>query len=1077
MAAIKEPTVTTFFLDRTEQAVPQGGAVVVSHGVRDIQVRFKSSIETASSARLRYKLVGFDNDWRELPGHMRATLTFYDKLGAVIAAASAQMSGMSPGWSAMLEDSEFSDRALEALSPIRAHTAQVEFVSGGAESTLGIYAFKNIWAEVIAEDGSVRRLSFPVDTSANEADASTMPPLWRRSGTEPQMAATMRPSGRADSEVMFLEDNSVQTYASWRLGSESRILLSPREKVRINWKEAYSIGAGGAGVADYRFLRPGEYVLGRGLGNDLCVVSNTVSRKHARLTVNFSNLFLEDLGSFNGTVVNGGVIHGKTQIWHGQQILLGSVSVELRKIRTSLEAGGSLAPAQEAVLDSLPEDVTFQHNGYKIGQLIGRGGMGAVLQAEDASIRRQVAMKVVLRGDSPTDVLRFIHEARITGRLEHPNIVPVHTLGADEHGQPFYTMKLVRGSTLKQILNGLARGEEEAIRNYPLQALLSLFSKVCDALRFSHSQKVIHRDLKPDNIMTGDYGEVLVMDWGLAKSLDPNTRALLAEEGLLEGVQPEEEGSGEAFDSFAALNTHAGAILGTPQYMPPEQAEGRLESVDERADIYSLGAILYHILTLRPPVETGTKEQMLGQVIRGEIKTPSHAVQEETRSLSLDAVEMDANNPEAPIEMEVPLGHLPHLPAGRIPKSLEAIVLKAMTREPEGRYATVEEFQKDITAFRSGFATKAEHAGFLKRLLLLLKRHKGAAMASMVILIVSACFAIGLAREASRSKAALVRLRNAAPTFIERAWSYLGEGRLEAALDKVAFAAEVDPDNADTQLLRARLLQGLSKTQEALEGFNAVLKLRKDPMAEENVEVCNRLLLAAKGTGELPLVARVDLMHALLRQGRKPDASILIKTTKAGAAENQTLLNSRLSRLPGWEPRRLQSTPEGTFQVDLSGLVLESLADLEGTPVSDLKLNDCASWLKATTLESLQKMPLRSLSLSGCNLKDLSFLKDLNLENLILSRNPCAELGALARLPLRKLNLRDTAAEDLSPLAVCWHLEEVILSKKTRVFEPLRSLGNLKRVSRRELPNGTPDLSAPDFWKEVQKEETRGSAK
>lgn len=258
-AAVAEPSVTTLFLDRTEHAVPQSGAVVVSHGVRDIQVRFKSSSETARSARLRYKLVGFDNDWRELPGHMRVTLTFYDKQGAVIAAASEQMSGMSPGWSSMLADSEFSDRALEALSPIRAHAAQVEFVSGGAESTLGIYAFRHLCAEVTAEDGSVRRLSFPVDASANEADASTAPPLWRRSGTEPQMAATMRAFGRAGSEVMLLEDNSVQTYASWRLGAESRIRVSPNEKVRLTWKEAYSIGAGGAGVADYRFLRPGEY--------------------------------------------------------------------------------------------------------------------------------------------------------------------------------------------------------------------------------------------------------------------------------------------------------------------------------------------------------------------------------------------------------------------------------------------------------------------------------------------------------------------------------------------------------------------------------------------------------------------------------------------------------------------------------------------------------------------------------------------------------------------------------------------------------------------------------------------------
>jgi Leucine-rich repeat (LRR) protein len=115
--------------------------------------------------------------------------------------------------------------------------------------------------------------------------------------------------------------------------------------------------------------------------------------------------------------------------------------------------------------------------------------------------------------------------------------------------------------------------------------------------------------------------------------------------------------------------------------------------------------------------------------------------------------------------------------------------------------------------------------------------------------------------------------------------------------------------------------------------------------------------------------------------------------------------------------------------------------------------------------------------LTGCNLKDLSFLKDLNLESLTLARNPCTDLAALANLPLRRLNLRDTEVEDLSPLAVCWHLEEIVLPKKARVFEPLRSLTSLKRISRKELANGSPDLSAPDFWKEVQKEEPHGNAK
>jgi serine/threonine protein kinase len=489
-----------------------------------------------------------------------------------------------------------------------------------------------------------------------------------------------------------------------------------------------------------RTLRPGEYILGRASACELCIPSTTVSRKHARLTVNFSNLFLEDLGSFNGTTLNGGRIQGKTQIWHGQKIQIGNVSVELRKICTDIDTGGSLAPAQAAVLESLPEDVAFQHSGYKIGQLIGRGGMGAVLQAEDASIQRQIAMKVVLHGDSPKDVLRFIHEARITGQLEHPNIVPVHTLGADEHGQPFYTMKLVRGVTLKQILNGLARGEEDAIRNYPLPELLNIFQKVCDAIRFAHSQKIIHRDLKPDNIMIGDYGEVLVMDWGLAKTCHA------PEPG--ENVEESPTLAQEEYDDFdykSGLNTQTGSVLGTPQYMPPEQALGNIESINERADIYSLGAILYHILTLRPSVESGTAEQMLDRVIRGEIIAPTDLIDRPTKNARTDPEE--TQRVPKPETEEIPeAASLPHLPAGRIPASLEAVVLKAMAHEQSDRYPSVAEFQKELTAYQRGYATEAEHAGFIKRLSLFLKRHRSIAGAAAAVVLVTVGFTFSLVR-------------------------------------------------------------------------------------------------------------------------------------------------------------------------------------------------------------------------------------------------------------------------------------------------------------------------------------------
>ncbi len=810
-----------------------------------------------------------------------------------------------------------------------------------------------------------------------------------------------------------------------------------------------------------RTLRPGEYVMGRSTACDLCVPSTTVSRKHARLTVNFSNLFLEDLGSFNGTTLNGGRITGKTQIWHGQKIQVGNVCVELRKICTDIDMGGSLAPSQAAVLESLPEDMAFQHSGYKIGQLIGRGGMGAVLQAEDESIQRQVAMKVVLHGDSPKDVLRFIHEARITGQLEHPNIVPVHTLGADEHGQPFYTMKLVRGVTLKQILNGLARGEEDAIRSYPLLELLTIFQKVCDALRFSHSQNVIHRDLKPDNIMIGDFGEVLVMDWGLAKTC--NTPELLT---------PEEEPpppSDEEYDEFnykAGVNTQTGAVLGTPQYMPPEQALGDIESINERADIYSLGAILYHILTLRPPVDSGTAEQMLGKVIRGEIVTPTAAVSGATKHSSdrkeLEEVTLKISIEEQPTPSS---GALPHLPAGRIPSSLEAVVLKAMAHDQTDRYQSVDAFQKELAAYRLGYATEAEHAGVFKRLSLLLKRHRTVSGAAGVIFFVTLGFALSLAREADRSSKALAHLRKAAPTFVERAWVHLGEGRLEDALEKASFAVEVDPTNADYHLLKARLLQSQGLLQKAIAAFQHVLELRKDPTATENLDICSQLLPSLTEAGELPPSAMATLVHTMQRQGRETDTYWLVADLKKRATELTPLLEQRLQSLPGWEPRRLKKTPEGTFIIDFSLLKFDSLDYLDGMPVSDLQLNGCASSLNPELLQKLSTLPLKSLSMRGCNLTTLAFLEGSQVENLVLSNNPITDLAPLKKLPLFKLNLRETPVEDLAPLALCPLLAELVLPKTFRNIEPLRASPTLKRISRKELDSGSPDQSTADFWK------------
>jgi len=212
---------------------------------------------------------------------------------------------------------------------------------------------------------------------------------------------------------------------------------------------------------------------------------------------------------------------------------------------------------------------------YRLVRELARGGMGAVYLAEDPELNRQVALKVLHVVDPPGAgsgevVRRMWREARIIARLEHPGIVPVHDVGELPDGRVFYVMKLVQGRRLDQYRQSAS----------PRSDLLRVFQKACEAVAFAHSQGVIHRDLKPENIMVGSFGEVLVMDWGVAKVL-----SVAAPESWPAGQSPE------------ACGTQYGAVLGTPAYMAPEQARGQTDQIDQRADVYALGGILHFLLT------------------------------------------------------------------------------------------------------------------------------------------------------------------------------------------------------------------------------------------------------------------------------------------------------------------------------------------------------------------------------------------------------------------------------------------------------------------------------------------------
>jgi len=695
---------------------------------------------------------------------------------------------------------------------------------------------------------------------------------------------------------------------------------------------------------------------------------------------------------------------------------------------------------------------------FELGRVISSGNMGIVYEARDLNCRRTVAIKVL-----PRDVilpkeeqLRFVEEAQITSQLEHPNIVPIHELGLDAEGRIFYVMKYVQGRTLTDILIALRKHEPDTVRDFPLSRLLNIFQKACDAVAFAHSRGVIHRDLKPDNIMIGEFGEVVVMDWGLATVVgeaapvqrsENAPRAVSTDAMDLKKVTVPVPGATiEVMRTETAIGDTSRRVLGTPGFMAPEHLEPGAV-VDARADIYSLGATLYSILCLRAPLGGKDVKDVLRKILAGEIAPPT------------------VFNPGSGAPDMQPL---PHCPDGMVPQVLSDAAMTALATDAAHRYATVLDMQADVQAYQDGlvwhtvieqdfsgpdalqhwetiggqfeFRNGELHVSHGEPQILVYRgdiagdiRIEFECRQEAVYLNAVGCF-LGAVRSENWRDIPLNGYKFEYGAFdnslnvIERAGrpvatqhaSPLEKGRtMRVRAERIGPLLRLSVNDREIlSVTDSDPLSGADRTAVGLFGWAAETVYTRvristlgTPWKSDVIDIAERQ--TQKGNYE---VAQQLLQEVL---DSHPDAA---RFERARQAQEKARWREKMSReLVAWRSRLEKAWPGAEFHLGLNtdGFTLEvpsgGIGDLEpvrGMPVTSL----VCSHNRITDLEPLRGAPLISLNCTGNPITSLEPLRGMKLNILVTEGCPITDLEPLRGMPIHLLNIGAGRITSLEPL-------------------------------------------------------------